>query len=509
MNVLLINSPSRKGKGGMMLPLGLLYVAGIIEKCGFKTKILDPYLADVGENQADHDILADIVKAVEELKPAIIGYGGIATSYGMTKHLSQGIKGKYPDIFQIAGGALSSVYQLLLTRTGIDLVFHGETEVSLPLFLAQFASGRSYEAIPGISYRRQGEVMRNAPAPQIEELDSLPLPRYDLVNITSYLHDIEELIATYHLLTQNNPFFHDIIDRIGDDKYFMSLVTARGCTHKCLFCYRHFKGIRKHSVEYVIEHIKYLMNTYHIRGFQFVDELFNSDAEWVMGFCDALEREELDIYYLIGGARINKVNERMLRRLKETGCIEINYGHESGSDKVLREYRKGVSARQNREVTRLTMSLGLNCPVQLVIGAPGETTQTIYETVQFLQDTNAYIYSLNYLIPLPETPIWKYVEEKGLIKDVEHYLDQASEYGGTEPLVNLTARPDYEWRRWGNLIRKEMQLFCYKKTKSMTYLYNSWLYGLLGMVLYLAPKRTWKKMVPSFMRVWINRFFKI
>jgi anaerobic magnesium-protoporphyrin IX monomethyl ester cyclase len=503
MKVLLINTPSRMGKEGLMLPLGLLYVSGIMAKCGFKPKILDPYLAD-----EDRDIVADTLAAIDEVKPIIVGYGGIATSYGLAKTLSLAVKAHNPEVVQIAGGALSSVYELLLTHTGIDIVFHGETEVSLPLFLAQFAVNCSYEAIPGISYLRDGEVLRNAAPPQIENLDCLPPPRYDLVDMRPYLHDIHGIINASYLLMANNPFAQDIIDRIGEDKYYMPIVTSRGCTHKCSFCYRHFKGYRKNSVEYVIGHIKYLMNVYHIRGFQFVDELFNSDYDWVMRFCDALEHHNLNIYYLIGGARVNKVDEKMLHRLKQTGCIGINYGQESGSEIILHEYRKGVSVLQNRHVTRLTMDLGIISVVQLVIGSPSETTQTIYDNIQFLQDVNAYSYSLNYLIPLPGTPIWKYVTSKGLITDVEEFLYQASQYGGTEPIVNVTARPDYELRRWENLIEKEMLLFYYRKTKDISYRYKSWICGLLNVALYFASKHRLKEIFPPFLRTWINTAFR-
>ncbi len=463
MNILLINVPSRSGKGGFTLPLGLLYVGGIIERCGHKAKILDLYLDDIdlkGLNSGDYN---NVYKMIDEFKPDIIGYGGIATSYGRTKKLANAIRSRYGGIFQIAGGPLASVYDLLLERAGIDLVFHGEAERNLSAFLDNFSTGRSVSDIPGVSYSNNGKITRNQPAAQVDDLDSIPFPAYHLIDVAKYMHSIDAWLSSYNDTIKSNPQSADLIRRIGDKKTFISIVASRGCTHRCFFCYRHVHGVRRHSVNYVIDHIKYLQNTYNCDGFQFCDELFNSNPEWVIALCEAIEKERLDIFYLVGGARVDKVNEKMLKFLKQTGCIEINYGHESGSDVILKEYRKGVTAQMNKEVTLMTsVVLGLHCPIQLVIGAPGETSATINETVQFLKDLGARQASLNYVIPLPETPSWQYAQDKKLISDVEAYLDTVAEEGGT-PIVNLTGASYRVWKSWGPFIWKELQLNAKKK----------------------------------------------
>jgi anaerobic magnesium-protoporphyrin IX monomethyl ester cyclase len=508
MNVLLINSPSRKGKGGCMLPLGLIYVGGIIKRYDHDVRIIDPYLNDIEECGYNNIDINKIYEIINDYKPTIIGYGGIATSYGIAKYLSNHIRLEYPEIFQIAGGALSSVYRLLLTNTGIDLVFHGETEVSLPIFLSEFAKNGNYAKNPGVSYRENGEVKKNKPAPQIEDIDSIPFPDYNLVNLRHYFIDINDWIQGYASIARNDHQAKEIADKIGDSKYYIPLVTSRGCTHRCLFCYRHFFGIRKHSVNYVINHIKFIMNSYGIRGFQFVDELFNPTKEWVTEFCKAIRKENIDIFYMIGGARVDKIDIEMIEQLKETGCIEIDYGQESGSDIILKEYRKGVTSKLNKEITIATKAIGLHTPVQLVIGSPGETTDTIWETIRFLKEVDGERYSLNYLIPLPETPVWKYVEQNNLVKDVESYLDMVAEFGGTEPLINLTKCPDREWQRWLILIRKEMLLH-YSRDDKRKYFYYKWFYGLLYIIAYFVPKQRLKELIPNWLSLRIKQFFSM
>jgi len=462
MHILLINIPSRRGKGGMFLPLGLLYVGGILERAGHSVEIYDPYCDDLELIQFDQGNFSDIDKAIQKINPEIIGFGGIASSYGRTKILSGYIHKNYPDIFQIAGGQLSSLYELILTRTHISLVFHGETENTFPQFLEKFERRENWQGINGISYMTGEKVTRNPLAPQIENLDEIPFPSYHLVNLKDYYKSIYDVFDGFSPDTSEKFDRESVLKKISSDGSLVPLITSRGCTNKCSFCYRHMKGYRQHSVSYVINHIKYLTSHYGIRGFEFADELFNFNEGWVLEFCDALDREGLNIYYRVLGARVDRINQRMLQRLKETGCADINYGQESGSESILKEYRKGVTLQKNREITILTKDTGLICPVQIVIGSPGETPQTIDQTIQFLLDVRVGNPSINYLLPFPETPIWQYVTDNRLIPDVEKYLDIVAEEGGS-PIVNLTHVPDRIWRSWNFRIKNEIKLYNYRR----------------------------------------------
>lgn len=501
MNILLINSPSRKGLDGFTLPQGLLYAGSIIEREGHRAMIFDPYL-DINEiKRFDSGNFQKISQLISGFKPQIIGYGGVATSYGRAKRLAQFVKRNYPDILQIAGGPLSSVAQLLLEKAGIDAVFHGEAEVSLPHLLKAVNAGESWSGVPGISYISEGRITRNKNPKQISSLDSIPIPDYRLIDVPKYLEPASKLYNNYKILFETNPIYSGIKTRIGKKSHYLPLVTARGCTHKCSFCYRHMDGVRQHSVGYLIRHIKFLKEKYGINGFSFADELFNSRAEWVYEFCDALEREALDIFYIIAGARVDRMDEKLLRRLKDTGCVEVVYGQESGSDTILREYRKGISRSKNEEITLLTTKkIGILSAVQLVIGSPSETTQTIRETIQFLKDVGAYQYSLNYLMPLPGAPIWDFVEQNNLIDDLEKYLDLVSEHGG-RPIINLTRAPERIWKRWAFLVRKEMRLEYYRKDKPGLYIQYAFLYNIAYLILPLLPFKV-RKILVKFVNLW-------
>jgi len=442
--ILLINVPSRRGKGGKMLPMGLLYAGSIIERCGHSVKIYDPYLNDENLTKLDNGDYLELEKILEDYHPDIVGFGGIASSFGRTKKISRYINKNYPNVLQISGGPLASVYELLLTKTYVNLVFHGETERTLPAFLNRYCNRLPYADIPGISTISSiGEIHRNPLAPQIENLDEIPIPNYNLLDLKAY-----------HL----------------DEMY---MITSRGCTNRCSFCYRHMKGHRQHSVPYVINIIKSIIEKFAFKRFVFSDELFNANKEWVFDFCDTLERENLKISFRTS-MRADKVDEFMLKRMKDVGCTEINYGQESGSDTILKEYRKGIDVKTNTLITLLTRKQGLKCPVQIVIGSPSETSSTIRETTDFLIGLDEGDLSINYLIPFPETPIWKYVEKNQLVADVENYLDEIAHWGGS-PVLNLTQTPNHIWRTWSFQIKSEVNLAILKKERKMLKYTYQWI----------------------------------
>ncbi len=397
----------------------------------------------------------ELLKEIAGFRPDIIGYSGIASSYPITKEVSLKIRKAYPDVIQMAGGPLSSTGKLMLEHNVVDYVVHGEAEISLPKLLDHLEGKGNIrlEDIGGISYIEDGKPRRNPPEPQISDLDTIEFPAYDLLDINCYTRTLTEFRDTFGYSVTSNKKLNDRIEKLvaSGEHRMIELVTSRGCTHACLFCYRHVRGIRRHSVEYSIRHMRMLKDKYGIRGFAIGDELFNNDLDWAYEFFDAIEKEfKGEVFYRIIGARVDKVDKNFLNRLFESGCIDISYGIESGSPKILKEYRKGATVEQNIDAVRMSVDSGLHCAVQLVIGSHIEDTSTILETTRFLEKVNAFAStSVNYLIPLPETPIWKYIQERNIIPATEEYLERVAQYGGMFSLgLNLTKSNDFIWKFW-------------------------------------------------------------
>ncbi|HOK80903.1 MAG TPA: radical SAM protein [bacterium] len=469
MRVLLVNVPSRKHD--CTPPLGLFYVSGIIDRMGFQVKILDMYLRNT-----ELSVLPTLESEIELFKPDVIGFGGIVTSYGRTKLLSNHIKKKFPDIVQIAGGPLSSGFKLLLENTSVDAIFHGECEMTLPLWLNNIKNPEAWHSINGISFRENARYVINKNVVQIENLDDIPFPPYGrIVDYTPYINkSIPSRLPTIAAMMADYPsVINHYIQRTKNNPAYIEFITKRGCTHRCFFCYRHVKGIRSHSVEYVIEHMKKLKSMFPIGGFYFADELFNHNKKWVMELCERIKKEFPGIFYIISGARVDNMDNEMLDALYSSGCIEISYGQESGDESVLQEYRKGVSVEQNLEITRLTLEKGIFSPVQLVIGAPSESPDTVKRTIKFLKKLKVYGASINYLLPLPETPSWEYVQRNGLIEDIEKYIEDVAEYGGSKLHVNLTSCDRKIAGTWVRLIELHLKAnYSRKKRKYLKFFYE-------------------------------------
>ena len=460
---LLIWVPSRRGRGaGKSFPVGLLYVGRTLEALGVEASIYDVYQHAFGREDGDEFCRDRIIDQIARDKPQIVGFSGIATSYGWTKALSLAIKEAHPDVLQLVGGALCSTDDLLLTKTAVDVVFHGESEVTLPAFIDRLRRDAGWDDMAGISHRRDGEAVRNPPAEQIADLDEIPYPAYHLVDLDEYFPKdesfSEKFLASHRAELKHHGIYETVARKIAGVGNLFPLVTARGCTHKCSFCYRHMSWYRRHSIDYVIGHLKYVIDKFGVRGVGFYDELFNGDMQWVLDFCAAMRENDIQIAYKTS-ARADKVSEELLTEMSQTGCFNLAFGHESGSDRILKEYRKGVTRQQNVDTTLLARECGIYSAVQVVIGSPGETRETISQTVEFLRQVDARNCSINYLLPFPGTPIWKYVEENNLIEDLENYLDRVAVRGGG-PIVNLTHVGDKEWRSWGNYILYKLQKHC-------------------------------------------------
>ena len=479
MRFLILNVPSRRGPSGKWIPIAAMAVGGIIERAGHTPKFFDLY-----DDSMDGVIDWPAVSTrIDDFEPDIIGFCGIATSYGLTKELSILIRNKYPEIILVAGGALSSAYELLLEHTSVDVVFHGEAETSLDQFLSCLEARTSIANIRGISYSYEGKVVRTEPVEQIKDLDSIPFPAYHIVdNVERYFEDAAESFKSKfdiapiiqgnqrhisNVLSINEAKLQDIASR---KVRTVPIMTSRGCTHKCTFCYRHVEGMRNHSPEYVIRHIDFLRTEYGVEGVRFADELFTSRKKRAIEICEAVRDSNLGTIFDIQGVRCDKVSREMLELFWESGAWGLSYGQESGSEQILSEYAKGVSREQNIQVTKMTNEVGLANTVQLLFGAPNETTRTVYETISFLKESGAYGISLNYVIPLPETPMWKHCIDNGDIVDQELWLELAAEYGGPNPLLNLTKESDLVWRYWAKLMVYELRMHYWWKTVKLVML---------------------------------------
>lgn len=434
MKILFIEVPSRIRNNAP--PFGILYAAGAVLRCKHKAKIVN--------YSNDKFSFPSLAKVIREYKPDLIGLGGITPSYNNLKQYTLFLKANYPKLPIIVGGVISSISDLLLTRAKVDMVVHCEAEIAIPFIIRYYQGEVSITEIPGISYLRDGTVLKNENISQLTSLEDISFPPYELLDMSKYLCSTKKWIDFY--FKYNSEEKVKIIEKLQKAPYMFEITTTRGCTHKCIFCYRHMRGIRQHSVNYVIEHIKYMQNKYGVGFFKFNDELTTSNRKWIFDFCQALEKAKLNINFVILSARVDNVDEDMLRRLKEVGCVMINYGYESGSDLILQEIKKGTNREQNINAALLTKKVGIKNMPEIMVGFPSENNETINETIDFLRIIDRYPFSLNYVLPFPQTPLWQYCLDKGLIVNEEQFILNYQDAFYFQ--INLTEFPDEVVQSW-------------------------------------------------------------
>jgi len=397
----------------------------------------------------------------------------ISTSYGYVKKLSGLIKSVLPDSVIIVGGALTASAEIVLSFTDVDYCVIGEGErvaLNLAAYIASYGKRKitqSLKMIKGICFKDDsGELVFTGYEQQLGVQDVLD-PDYSILENYS---DISNYII--------DPFYYEQFKydqrsfqphRKG--KKLATVVSSRGCVNRCTFCHRWQQGIRIFPVKRVIEHIRELTRKYDVGFISFGDEDFGATRKWLEEFIESIA--PLDVLYRISGACVTNVDMALLERLKQSGCVAIHYGFESGSNSILKVMEKNADVDSNIRVGRMTNDTGLQTVIALVVGMPGESSSTIKETIGFVKKITETlprkpILSVNALVALPGAPVYEYARYRGFLgkdlRDEERYLLQVSNQGGESlKLLNLTDYPYFLVQAWIRYIYWEVAYnYCVK-----------------------------------------------
>ncbi len=330
-------------------PLCLGYLAGPLLKEGYTVKIVDMVAEQIKKE--------DLVQIVKKESPGIVGITATTPSYFHTMRIAEALKANDPDTTVVVGGSHVTlrVVESLQETDGIDIVVYGEGDYTM-LELAQSVidGQKPLEEIKGIAYRRNGSVQKTPPRPFIENLDELPFP-------------------AVHLLPMKRYMAHPVSG-------------GRGCPNKCIFCAAgHLSGhtYRFRSAKSVIQEVKYVYDTFGITYFFFTDDTFTVEKERTFQICEEIKKEGLDITWSCE-ARVNTVSKEMLQKMKETGCIGMQFGVESGVQKILNSIKKGITVGQVKRAAKYVVEAGIpTLTCSFMIGHPEDTVETVQETFDF------------------------------------------------------------------------------------------------------------------------------
>lgn len=389
---ILINPRLRAWSPTVLVPLGLSYIAAILEREGNDVDIIDMNARKIGAGHLQKTINgADMV-----------GITGMITEYQEVLRLIDIIKNEDKQIKVVLGGPLATtIPQEMLQVSQADFVVIGEGERTIVDLTDALKRGVNPADIKGIGYRENGRVIINDRPEPIADLDTIPFPARHLLDLSNYVQN------QFHS-------FSSKMEGIGKIKS-TNMITSRGCPYSCTFCFKDMWGNkwRGRSPENIVGEIEHLNARYGINGFFFNDDTFVLDGDRVFRFCDLLKAKRLNIAWYCNG-RVNLMTRELLKAMREAGCREIAYGIESGNQQTLDYLKKNITLDQIRNVTRWTKEAGISANGFFMIGMPGETKDNIHQTIAFAEELGLDFYGFSLLTPLPETELYDKAIEKGL-----------------------------------------------------------------------------------------------
>jgi radical SAM superfamily enzyme YgiQ (UPF0313 family) len=425
LKTLLINPSTRVDMPAYAYPAGLGYIAAVLRENKFPVTVLD---IDAFRYSDD-----EIKKKLKEIDYDAIGIGGIVTSYKYVKWLIREIRKIKPKTKIIIGGNLgSSIPELLFKHTDADIIVHGEGETTI---LDLYKNIDSPEKVNGIYYRKAGKIIKTPPRELISDLDTLPYPSYDLFPTDKYAStkagvECEGITKSLHV------------------------VSHRGCPYRCIFCYHKGEKVRMRKPEEIIKELRFLKDDYGIQFVSFSAETFIVNKKWTLEFCKLMKKSGLGIRWSCMG-RVNLVDEDFLKEMKSAGCTYIGYGIESASQKMLDAMKKDCTVAQQKNAIRLTKKLGIQTYPTFIIGTPGETKETVKESIDFCKELSL-IPEFFFMTPFPNTELYTYAMNKRLIKDEDKYIENLGEC--RELRINLTEMTNEELINLKKKAEKELYI---------------------------------------------------
>jgi len=393
--ILLVSPPFYRLLGSHYngINLGLGYISTVLNQNGFQCSIYNADYVDSEYYQdqlsliagydeykrtiadINHSIWRECVQNILSYKPDFVGFSMFTANFPAVNNISSLLKQKSPDIKIVVGGShVTLAKEIVLEEAeSVDFAIYGEGEYA---FL-ELVMGKSLKDIDGLIYRNNGKIVVNKERTFIENLDTLPFPQR-----TNFYPGIQKLKTHY-------------------------IITSRGCPNNCSFCASPVlwkRKVRFRSTDNVIAELRELKE----QGFsyiQFQDDTFTFNKKRLLVLLDKMIREKMNFLWTCD-TRLNCIDDEVLKKMIEAGCIRVKVGIESGNRDILKEINKGITPELVMEKIKLIKEYGLNITTYFMIGFPGETDQQARETVELAKKIEADYYSLSILAPYYGTSIY-------------------------------------------------------------------------------------------------------
>lgn len=376
-------------------PLGTLYAASLMRENGFEVDLFDTNLRD---NPFEIEVV------LKDKKPKFLIIYDDGFNY-LTKMCLTNMREACFEMIQlgkkyncqiiVCSSDASDHFEKYLNK-GADFVIRGEGEITLLELIKAIENGNSTDSIPGIVYKNEGIIIQNQNRTVLQNLDELPLPAWDLVDIESY----------------------KTIWKQSKQPFTLNIATTRGCPYKCNWCAKPIYGNRynAHSVEYIVNEIAFLKEKFGVTRFWMCDDIFGLKPNWVQEFNTILKDKNLKISYFIQSRVDLLLKEDTIDALAESGLEEVWVGAESASQKILDAMDKGTKVEEIYEATRLLKSKKIKVAFFLQFGYLDENQEDIQKTIGMVKELKPNNIGISVSYPLPGTKFHEKVKDDLLLK---------------------------------------------------------------------------------------------
>ncbi len=342
-----------------------------------------------------------LIPLIRDFQPDLLCITSFSLESDIAHDLARRVRQAMPDCRIFLGGPYPTADPVsALKDENIGIAFIGEGEVSLLSVLNAIEGRRGFEDIKGIAFRCNGGIVNNGYPDMIQNLDDLPFPAWDLIDL-EFCFSFRGKRAMMNVLQR---------DRRG-----VSIFTTRGCPYHCTYCHNVFgKLLRKRSPENVVGELKLLQQQYDVREIEILDDIFNLDMDRARAIFQAMEREGLHFSISFpNGLRAEFLDDDLLRAFKRGGVYWITVAIESGSPRVQKAIKKNVNLSKAQENIAKISKAGINCNGFFMMGFMDETEEEIMQTIDFAVKSELVIASFFILTPFPNTEIYKMALEAG------------------------------------------------------------------------------------------------
>lgn len=356
-------------------PLGLAYLAAALRQAGHEVQLFNPT-----PEHCDINI---------STLPDLIGISVLSPMRQAALSIAEGLRRQTSVPIVVGGPDATSCWPALLEHPAVDYAVIGEGEQTLVEMADCVAAGQRPDRIAGTAGKDGPRAVMAAPRPLLEDLDQIPPPARDLLDMDWYAQQVVIRGSNFRSLT---------------------VMWARGCPWNCLFCdSRHTwtRRYRAHSIDRMVAEIRSLRQTYGVTHYQFLDDTFAVNRKLTMELCRRIARELPDVRWSCQG-RVGGLDDELLGAMKAGGCIQVEFGVESGSQRILDFLKKGFTVQQAVETFALCRRHGVRTYANFMIGTPGETWDDVESTFRLCREIRPNVGDMWVTTPYPGTDLYEY-----------------------------------------------------------------------------------------------------